>query len=457
MKCKACGAKITKDAKFCNICGAKVEEGQDGSKPKPKKKILKYIGIAALVYVVLSVVITALNGGIDDSETRAETYLEESNVDDNLGVKEDVAEVEAEKENEQLGTIMSATAQSENDLTGTYEDTEMSLKLILIQNDGMVTYNFCNSDGTEPIIETECKIENDYISGQYYYISKNMDGSLAISSGAGGSWGHFVKIDDKAVIDLADMDTEMIGEDAESGFTYDLGTDVANGLLYCNVDGQITDFSGNVIQEYDYLFASPAGCLIDNTNSCVLEDYLISESGQIYIQNSLLPIADEYNCATEVLTNSSGSFTYMEDDGSYYDEVILKAWYDENGTPKAEGFPDKLNRIFSDHGYIITRIEDFRFIDGEWYTYESILRDPFAGDDMSPLVYAVLLEDISKWDDSTFIGTEYISKKPVVVHGTFSGILNGDSVLAFGTLTSLTSNDEPELRGMYLEIVNGRF
>ena len=163
MKCKACGAKITKDAKFCNICGAKVEEGQDGSKPKPKKKILKYIGIAALVYVVLSVVITALNGGIDDSETRAETYLEESNVDDNLGVKEDVAEVEAEKENEQLGTIMSATAQSENDLTGTYEDTEMSLKLILIQNDGMVTYNFCNSDGTEPIIETECKIENDYI------------------------------------------------------------------------------------------------------------------------------------------------------------------------------------------------------------------------------------------------------------------------------------------------------
>lgn len=364
---------------------------------------------------------------------------------------------ESEEVNEQSGTIISAIAQDNNDLTGTYEDTEMGLTIIIVQKDGLVTYNFCNSDGSDPFIETDCTIESDYIAGQAYYISKNMDGSLAISSGVGGSWGHFVKCDDKAVIDLTDMNTEMEGESAESGLTYDLGTDVENGLLYCNVDGQITDFSGNIIQEYDYLFASPAGCLIDNTNNYILEDYLISESGQIYIQNSLLPIADEYNCATGVLTNSSGSFTYMEDDGSYYDEVILKSWYDENGMPKADGFPDKLNRIFSDHGYIITRIEDFRFIDGEWYTYESILRDPFAGDDMGPRVYAVLLEDISKWDDNTFVGTEYTSKKQIVVHGTFSGILNEDSVLVFGTLTSLTSNDEPELRGMYLEIVNGRF
>ena len=75
-------------------------------------------------------------------------------------------------------------------MTGTYEDKEMELKIIIIQKDELVTYNFCNSDGSEPFIETDCTIESGYISGQAYYISKNMDGSLAISGGAGGSWGN---------------------------------------------------------------------------------------------------------------------------------------------------------------------------------------------------------------------------------------------------------------------------
>ena len=59
---------------------------------------------------------------------------------------------------EQSDTVIMATAKNENDLTGTYEDKEMELKIIIIQKDELVTYNFCNSDGSEPFIETDCTI-----------------------------------------------------------------------------------------------------------------------------------------------------------------------------------------------------------------------------------------------------------------------------------------------------------
>ena len=39
------------------------------------------------------------------------------------------------------------------------------------------------------------------------YVSKNMDGSLAVSSGSGGSWGKFVKKEKGAKIDFTNFNS----------------------------------------------------------------------------------------------------------------------------------------------------------------------------------------------------------------------------------------------------------
>lgn len=223
---------------------------------------------------------------------------------------EQLTEQSAEQLTEQAGTVISAIAQDENDLTGTYEDTDMSLKLIIIQRDGLVTYNFCCSDGSDPFIETDCIIESTYISGQYFYITKKMNGALAISSGVGEAWGNFVKIDDEAIIDLADMDFTMSDVTSTLDFTFYLDTDVEKGLLYANAEGKITDASGNVIPEYDYLFASPAGSLIDTSDNCILEGYEVSENGQIsrYMVISDNGYKSENSSITEMIELRCGQY-----------------------------------------------------------------------------------------------------------------------------------------------------
>lgn len=197
---------------------------------------------------------------------------------------------------EQSDTVIMATAKNENDLTGTYEDKEMELKIIIIQKDELVTYNFCNSDGSEPFIETDCTIESGYISGQAYYISKNMDGSLAISGGAGGSWGQFVKISDDAIIDLA----EMMGDNS-TALAYDLSTDVENGMLYSDDSGCIVDSNGNIIPEYEYINVLDNGYISDG--ECVLEGYCVDTNGQIV---SYIPGEVSY---TETNSSNSSSLT----------------------------------------------------------------------------------------------------------------------------------------------------
>ena len=50
--------------------------------------------------------------------------------------------------------------------------------------------------------EKDRDIKDNYIDGEMSYVSKNMDGSLAVSSGSGGSWGKFVKKEKGAKIDF---------------------------------------------------------------------------------------------------------------------------------------------------------------------------------------------------------------------------------------------------------------
>ena len=55
-----------------------------------------------------------------------------------------------------------------------------------------------------------------------------------------------------------------------------------------------------------------------------------------------------------------------------------------------------------------------------------------------------------------FDATEYTSKMQVVIHGNFDGILNGDSLLLFAGFTGLGSDDTPNFKGAYAEIINDR-
>ncbi len=175
--------------------------------------------------------------------------------------KEEALNTEEDIEKENIegnipSTVKHAKAKNTNDLTGTYVDEEQELQIVIIEEEGKVTYNFCGLDDSEPFIETDCRIEADYIAGQYYYITKNLDGSLAISSGAGGSWGKFVKVDEEAIIDMQylqeqeeDWDEEIQPDEEDIPLTYDLDTDIINGSIYANNKGQVVDASGKVIQE----------------------------------------------------------------------------------------------------------------------------------------------------------------------------------------------------------------
>lgn len=446
------------------------------------KGIRKLIMGSCMIGVVLAAVACAAGSEVgnaaDDTSTKAATIIqsEANTIEDStkdveneqVTMKQTAAVVENAMDGNER--ILMATAQNDNDLTGTYVDESSDAKIILIQKDGKVAYNFCSLDGSDAFIETDCTIETSYIAGQYYYISKNMDGSLAISSGAGGSWGNFVKVDNEAVINLDDMDPTMLGEESSAELSYSLSLDVENGLLYANADGKITDSVGNQIPEYDYLFASPVGGLVDTSDNCILDGYSIAGDGQIYLdippavdyegtntnyqQSSLLPTALESFCATGIVYNSSGSYTYMEDDGGYFDEVILGAWFDENGIAKADGFPKKLDDYLWNHVGVVS-LDNFKFIDCTKHTLDSVKRDSVGTGDQSPTIYAVLISDVQKRDTGAGIayeGYEYTSKQPVVMHGNFSGILNGDDILVFATYRGLGSDDTPNYQGYYVEV-----
>ena len=179
-------------------------------------------------------------------------------------------------EQNENSTILKAIAQDASDLTGTYVDKELELKIVLVQQNNLVTYNFCAIDDTEPFIEVDCKIESGYIAGQYYYISKNMDGTLAISSGSGGAWGSFEKISDEAIIDLQAYYNEL---EESVGVSGDLAVDVANGLLYADIDGTIVDSNAIPIPEYSYIIALENGALSDGDS--ILEGVEVDKNGKI--------------------------------------------------------------------------------------------------------------------------------------------------------------------------------
>ena len=268
---------------------------------------------------------------------------------------------------------------------------------------------------------------------------------------------------------------EVIESNQPVNLSYNFGDDVENGLLYSTEDGRIVDQNSNVVSEYEYITVLENGALSDGEN--IMEGYSAGAGGKIIhsIPESvdygerLTPIeelrakASESYCASEAFVNEDVTYTsgneikQMLDDGGYFDEVVLNAWFDEYGNPKANFYPEKLqNALYNTFSFHFGSLSDYHFIDGVTCTMDSIKRS----DSGAETVYALILRNITKGTTSNgeiyIEGIEYTSLTSVIVKGNFDKILNGDDLLVFAKFSGLSANDSPNFQGAFIEIINDR-
>ena len=197
------------------------------------------------------------------------------------------------------------------------------------------------------------------------------------------------------------------------------------------------------------------GAKIDFTNfnsSDRLEKETYQESDGIKIDK------DKINNKVLKFENDDGElcFTYLDDDGSYFDEIVSGAWYDENGAPLAKMPPLNLWR----KGHLWTGdLNDFHFVNPKGFTMDQLKRTN-PSDDMEGDLYAIILKNITKEqgdDNMIYYGEDYYTGEEVMFRGKYSKILNGDNVLIIGQFIGLTEDDSPELDVWRVELCNDRF
>lgn len=260
---------------------------------------------------------------------------------------------------------------------------------------------------------------------------------------------------------------------SEYNLTMDWCTDVENGLLYSTMDGKIVDPDGNVIPEYSQYYVDRSeGYIMELCeDSYVLDCYRPDSNGKIMYDppvnseeydapgiETLWRYATMANCDTNIeALDSDGSVTRIEDDGDYFDEVVLRAWFDENGNPIGSLLPEPLSEAAWNVCGHCVKTEDLIFIDNYLCTIDQIKRTSPNNNTM----YAFVLKDIVKRgssnDDVDLVGREYTSGNYLVVHGGFDKILNGDDLLVFACFSGLASDDTPNFRGIYIQIINDKY
>lgn len=161
--------------------------------------------------------------------------------------------------------------------------------------------------------------------------------------------------------------------------------------------------------------------------------------------------ASEMGCTTTFTfhdTSAGYQITIFDDDQEYYDEVVLDAWYDENGVPKAMWLPAAINHNAD--------MDFFHFIDGRKFSMDDLKRTSPDG----LTTYAMIIKNISKRTDEygniMYEGIDYISGETVIIHGEFSKVLNGDDILVFAEFRGLASDDTPNFNGCLMQIINNR-
>lgn len=156
--------------------------------------------------------------------------------------------------------------------------------------------------------------------------------------------------------------------------------------------------------------------------------------------------------------NSESSI--VDDDGSYFDEVVLDAWYNFLGQPIADTLPETLAvAIYVEGTTASNRMDNFHFINDEKFTFEKLK----SKDVSEAATYAMVLKNIYFINSSDtgemlgLLGWDYITDTPVIVAGGFSGICEGGNVLVFGEYTGFDSNDIPTFNGILLEDITNLF
>lgn len=106
--------------------------------------------------------------------------------------------------------IRSGTANDINEWTGVYKDTTSEGsgdEIIIVQDGDTATYEFADTK------EINCQIDGENLRGTMWYFMKNPDGTLSVTSGAGGWWGQYEKINNEAKIDVSDWNNVINASD----------------------------------------------------------------------------------------------------------------------------------------------------------------------------------------------------------------------------------------------------
>ena len=172
-------------------------------------------------------------------------------------------------------------------------------------------------------------------------------------------------------------------EKSDTEITGDMDEDVANKLLYINDDGKVTDKKGNVLDAYSYVgvvsdVEGDEKPLYDTGSDTILEGMYVNADGLICYEKPaeseiddrpeieiLKDKADPNQCETGTEDLGLGVTQFL-DDGDYFDEVVLGAWYNEDGTPKADVLPDGITNYLQNCNMSVS-MSNYRFIDGVTY------------------------------------------------------------------------------------------
>ena len=267
-------------------------------------------------------------------------------------------------------------------------------------------------------------------------------------------------------------------EKSDTEITGDMHTDVENKLLYVNDDGQVTDKKGNVLDDYSYVgvvydVEGDEKPLCDNDSDTIIEGMYVNADGLICYEKPaeseiddrpeieiLKDKADPNQCETGTEDLGLGVTKFL-DDGDYFDEVVLGAWYNEDGTPKADVLPDGITNYLQNCNMSVS-MSNYRFIDGVTYTFDDIKRDrnPQGRSDLKN-IYCMILMNIEKdkgSDGKLMIrGFEPCCGEEVIVHGDFKGVLNGDALLIFTAFRGLAEDDAINFEDGAAFVINDGF
>ena len=249
----------------------------------------------------------------------------------------------------------------------------------------------------------------------------------------------------------------------------DLYTDVENQLLYANDQGQITDKEGNVLDVYSNISVSDES-LFDTDEDIILEGLFVDDNGMVYYEQpeetefddrpeieKLRDKADPNKCDNDIMP--AGDITRMGDDGDYFDEIILVTWYNEDGTPKADIFPQGLCDALSDN--MSVSLSSFHFLDGVNYSIDTLKRDTNPkGWNVLQDTYGIIMTDVKKDKNSKgniiLYGFDPCSNEYVVLNGKFEGVLNGDDLLVITKFGGLAEDDTVNFEGGAVYVINDR-